>query len=250
MEERRAGCIGFPCRRGDINYDGAVSETPSPRGLARAAGLFYLITIVCGVFAELFVRSRLIFSNDAAATAANILAHESLYRVGLAADLVMLAAYIAVTVLLYILFKPVSARVSLVAAWFSIIGIAVLAVNSLNHAAPLLLLKRAPYLDTFTAPQLESLALFALKLHGRGYAISGAFFGIYCMTIGWLAFKSGFLPRFIGVLMFAGGAGYVINTFVGLVSPATAASLPDFTIAGGIGELALTLWLLIKGDGR
>ena len=210
----------------------------------RAAGFCYLITIVCGVFAELAVRSKLIVSDDAAATAANILAHETLYRAALAADIVMLAAYIAVTLLLYGLFKPVSPDASLFAAWFSLIGIAVLAVNSLNHVAPLLLLQRAAYLDAFTAPQLQSLALFALKLHGRGYAISGAFFGVYCITIGWLAFKSGFLPRFIGVLMFAGGAGYAISTFVGLLSPATAARLPDFTIAGGIAELALTLSLL------
>ena len=215
--------------------------------LARIAGFCYLITIVCGVFAELFARSRLIVSDDAAATAANILAHETLYRAALAADLVMLAAYVAVTLLLYVLFKPVNATASLFAAWFSLIGIAVLAVNSLNHAAPLLLLRRAAYLESVTAPQLHSLALFALKLHGRGYAISGAFFGVYCITIGWLAFKSRFLPRFIGVLMFAGGAGYVISTFVGIVSPATAARLPDFTIAGGIAELSLTLWLLIAG---
>jgi hypothetical protein len=219
----------------------------SPRLWARMAGAFYLTTIIMGVFAEVFARGELIVRDDAAATATNILAHESLYRLGLVADLIMLAAYIAVTVLLYVLLKPVGRIASLLAAFFSLVGIAVLAVNSLNHVAPLVLLGRTPYLSGFTTSQLQALALVSLKLHARGYSISGVFFGIYCVMLGYLIFRSGFLPRFIGVLMAIGGLGYVTGSFTLFLFPAVAARLPDLSMLGGIAELALTLWLLVMG---
>jgi Domain of unknown function (DUF4386) len=224
----------------------SAAENASPRQLARGAGFFYLITIIAGVFAEMMVRGRLVVRDDAAATAANILSHERLFRLGLAADLVMLVAYIAVTLLLFILLRPVSRRVSLGAALFSLVGIAVLAVNSLNHLAPLILL--GPHAPTaFDPAQLQSLALMSIRMHSRGYAVSGVFFGVYCVLVGYLALKSGFLPRLIGALMMLGGLGYLINSFTGFTSPALAARLPDTTILGGIGELALCLWLLVKG---
>jgi uncharacterized protein DUF4386 len=107
----------------------------SPGMWARIAGAFYLITIIMGVFAEAFVRGALVVGDDAAATATNILAHEPLYRFGLAADLIMIACYIAVTLLFYGLFKPVSRSLSLLAAFFSLVGLAILAANCLNHLA-------------------------------------------------------------------------------------------------------------------
>ncbi len=217
----------------------------TPKTAVRMAGVFYLITIVMGVFAEVFVRGKLVVRDDAAATAANILAHDSLYRCGLAADLVMLVAYIAVTLLLYVLLKPVNAVVSPLAAFFSLVGIAVLAVNCLNHVAPLLLLTRTH--AGFDTAQLQSLALFSLRMHSRGYSISGVFFGVYCVLIGYLAYRSGFLPRFIGVLMAIGGASYLLSSFALFLSPALAAALPDVTVLGGIAELSLTLWLIVKG---
>jgi hypothetical protein len=219
----------------------------SPRLWGRMAGGCYLVTIVMGVAAEVFVRGRLIVRDDAAATAANILAHEPLYRFGLAADLVMLVAYIAVTLLFYVLFKPVSRSLSLLAAFFSLMGIAVLAVNSLNHVAPLLLLGRASYLGAFEPAQLQALALFALRLHAYGYNISGVFFGAYCVALGYLIFRSGFLPRILGMLMAIGGLGYLTSSFALFLWPAAAARLPDFTLLGGIAELSLTLWLVVMG---
>jgi hypothetical protein len=219
----------------------------APRLWARMAGVCYLITIVMGVFAELFVRGRLVVRNDPAATAANILAHETLYRAGLAADLVMLLAYVAVTVLLYALLKPVSRILSLLAACFSLIGIAVLAANCLNHIAPLILLGGAPYPSALETSQLQALALFSLRMHARGYSISGVFFGAYCVMIGYLAFQSGFVSRVIGVLMAIGGLSYLISSFALFLAPAIAARLPDVSLIGGIAELSLTLWLLVKG---
>lgn len=219
----------------------------SPRQWARVAGVSYLITIITGVFAEVFVRGSLVVRDDAAATAKNLLAHESFYRLGLVADLVMLASYVVVTLLFYVLFKPAGRSLSLLAALFSLMGIAVLAANSLNHLAPLVFLGDAPFLRVFDAPELEALALAALKLHGRGYSIAGMFFGIYCVLIGDLTFRSRFLPRILGVLMAIGGLGYVTDSFTSLLFPALAARLPDLATLGGVAELALCLWLMIVG---
>ena len=223
------------------------SVEAAPRLWARAAGVFYLITIVMGVFAEVFVRGKLVVRDDAAATAANILANESLYRLGLAADFVMIACYIAVTLLLYELFKPVGRSLSLLAAFFSLVGIAVLAANSLNHVAPLVFLRNALSLRAFEPTQLQALALTSLRMHGRGYSIAGVFFGIYCVLIGYLAFRSGFLPRILGVLMAIGGLSYLTDSFAGFLSPGLGARLPDVMVLGGVAELSLCLWLMVVG---
>jgi hypothetical protein len=219
----------------------------SPRLKAKIAGAFYLITIIMGMFAELFVRGALVVRDDAAATATNILAHEPLYRFGLAADLIMLASYIAVTLLFYDLFKPAGRSLSLLAAFFSLVGIAVLAVNSLNHLAPLVFLGGTHYLSAFETNQLQALALISLRMHARGYIISGVFFGIYCLLIGYLVCRSGFLPRILGVLMAFGGLSYVTNSFAIFLVPTLAARLPDILVLGGIAELSLCLWLMVMG---
>ena len=219
----------------------------SPRFKARIAGAFYLITIITGVFAEVFVRGALVLRDDAAATATNILAHESLYRFGLAADLIMLACYIAVTLLFYDLFKPAGRSLSLLAAFFSLVGIAVLAVNSLNHAAPLVFLGSARYLSAFETTQLQAFALMSLRMHARGYSISGVFFGVYCVLIGCLVFRSSFLPRALGVLMAIGGLTFLTDSFAIFLLPTLAARLPDIGMLGGIAELSLSLWLTVMG---
>jgi hypothetical protein len=215
--------------------------------VARSAGAFYLVTIVMGVFAELVVRGSVVVRDDAAATAANILARETFYRAGLAADLVMLMSYVAVTVLLYELLKRVGRTLSVLAAMFSLTGIAVLAVNCLNHLSALTLLKNNGYLGAFEPAELQALALNALRMHARAYNISAVFFGPYCVLIGYLVFKSRFLPRIVGVMMAIGGVAYLIGSFTGFIAPALSARLPDVTILGGLAELSLTLWLLVMG---
>ena len=219
----------------------------SPRLRARAAGAFYLMTIVAGVFAEVFVRGALVVRDDAAATAANILANEPLYRAGLAADLFMLACYVAVTLLFCGLFKPAGGSLSLLAAFFSLTGIAVLAVNSLNHLAPLIFLKSSRHLSAFEPTQLQALALVSLRMHARGYTVAGVFFGVYCLLIGYLVFRSGFLPRILGALMAAGGLSYLTDSFAIFLSPALAARLPNVMALGGFAELSLCLWLMVSG---
>jgi hypothetical protein len=220
-----------------------IAET-SPRLKARIAGVFYLLTTLTRMFVEIFVRNRLVVSDDAAATATNILAHEPLWRWGFAADILAFASYVALTALLFELFKPVNRSVSLVAAFFSLVACAVQAVSSLFHMAPLALLGGTPYLKPFSVEQLQALALFFLRLRALCYHNIGlVFFGLYCLLIGYLIFKSTVLPRIIGALLMLAGLSYLM-----FLSPPFARSLqPYILIFPGVGQISLTLWLLVIG---
>lgn len=220
-----------------------ISACPRPG----TAGLFYLLTILAGLFAEVYVRRGLIVPRSAADTAATLQVFESLYRQGLAADLVMIASYVIVTLLLYDLFKTVDRSLSLLAVFFSLIGLAVLAVNALLHLAPVLLVTSAPSPSGLETAQLQDLALMCLRLHAHGYIISGVFFGMHCVLMGSLVFRSRFLPRTLGVMMVAGGLGTLTHSFTSILSPGLAARLPDLPILGGVAELLLSLWLMLMG---
>lgn len=224
-------------------------ESAPPASIARVAGVLYLGTIVAGLFAEIGSRGSLIVGSDAAATASAILAHQALFRAGLVSDLLMLACYVGVTALFYVVFAPVSRRLSLVAAAFSMIGIAVLAADSLFLLAALRLLDASPYLAVaITTPQREALALLSLKLHADGYDLSLVFFGFYCLMLGWLVWRSGFLPRLVGALMILAGACYLINSLADLAAPAFAKGLsPHLLDPTLIGEAALAIWLFVFG---
>jgi hypothetical protein len=216
----------------------------SPRFKARIAGVFYLLTTLTRMFVEIFVRNRLVVPDDAAATATNILAHEPLWRWGFAADIVAFASYIALTALLYELLKPVNRSLSLVAAFFSLVACVVQAISSLFHLAPLVLLGGTPYLRVFNVEQLQALALMFLRLRAMCYHNIGlVFFGLYCLLIGYLIFRSTYLPRIVGVLMMLAGLSYL--TFL---SPPLARSLqPYILVFPGVGQISLTLWLLVMG---
>lgn len=219
-----------------------------PQLMARVAGLSYLITTVAGLFAEIVVRGGLIVSGDAAATARNITASESLYRLGFAADLIGGAAYLVVTLLLYELLKPVNRVLSLLAAFFSLVGIAIGGVAALAHLAPLLILGGASYLHAFDAGQLQALAYLAIRLHAQGYLIALVFFGFYEALLGYLILNSGFLPRALGVLVGIAGLAFLINSFATFVAPPVGAALSNYMlILDAIGEFSLMLWLLIAG---
>lgn len=223
-------------------------KAASPRPMARIAGIFYLGTIVAGIFSEL-TRETVIVSGNAAATAQNILASESLYRWAFAANLVASACYVVVTALLYELLKPVSKSLSLLAAFLSLVGIAVGTLSGLARIAPLLLLGGARYLTTaFDAAQLQAMAYSYLKLDVQGTLISLVFFGFYCCLLGYLIFKSTFFPRTVGILMAIAGVSYLLNSFASFVAPVLAAQLSSFVLFPALlGEGALTLWLLIVG---
>lgn len=219
----------------------------SPRFQARMAGGLWWLCIVAGVLG--FVAGALlIVVNDAAATAANILAKESLFRLGFTADLVSGLSYLGVTVFIYYVLKPVSRSLSLMAAFFGLAGVAIGGASWVIRLTPLLFLHSEQYLTAFTTGQLQALSLTALKLQLQVFPIGMVFFGIQCISIGYLVARSTFLPQILGVLLAIGGTGYVIASFANFLAPSFGPHLVPFMMPVAlIGEGSLGLWLLVKG---
>jgi hypothetical protein len=219
----------------------------SPQARARLAGLLYLIVILGGLFAELFVRGRLVVSGDAAATARNIVDHELLYRLGFAVELFYVLCNIPLTFLLYDLFKVVNRTAALLALFFGLVGTAIEAVALLAHYAPLVFLGRAAYLGAFTTAQLQSAAYLSLRLFESGFAIALTFFGCFCLAQAFLIFRSTFFPRLIGGLLVAEGSLYLVNSFANFLAPAIGARVFPFLMLSGLAEISFCLWLLVVG---
>ena len=211
---------------------------------ARIAGVLFLLSLVAGGFGEAYVPSKLIVSADAAATAANIRNFDFLYRLGFAAFLIESLCDITLVLILYALLKPVSKELSLLAAFFGLIGTALFAFAELFYFAPPLILGRA-YLNTFTPDQLNSLALLSLKFYGYAGMIFTAYYGMSWIVRAYLIFRSGYLPKLLGVLMAIGGIGFVVRNFLLVLAPAYASDvLLMLMFPGG---LTMTVWLLVKG---
>ena len=219
-----------------------ASAEIAPVTIARIAGLFYLLVIVTSPLA-MFIRGRVIVGTDPAASMANLVAHEGLYRLGLASDIVSSASYIVVTGLFYVLFKPVDRSVALVAALFSTVAIAVGTIGGLFNLAPLTILRSAANLGAFSEAQLGQIALLSVKLGTQAVNIGIILFGCYCLSIGWLILRSKFLPSLLGAGMILAGLGWL--SF--LYQPLASAIVPFNMLSGAIGEGALTLWLLAVG---
>jgi hypothetical protein len=217
-----------------------AEASPGPRArITSVVYLFYFLTAVSGMF---FLKG-LVVDGDAAATANNILAQQPLFRLGLATGLISTACYVAVTALFYDLFRPVNRRLSLLAAFFSLVGCAILAFASLFQLAPLVVLGGGQYLSVFKVEQLRALAFLLLELYGLAVSICFVFFGVYCLLIGYLIFKSSFLPRILGLLMAFAGLGWLTFLFPPLADYLS----PYNLVLGFLAELALMLWLLVMG---
>ena len=222
-----------------------IAEHPTTKSLrfkARMIGLFYLLYFLTAIAAGLLVKG-IVVPGNAAATAANILTRESFMRSGSAVSLISTALYIVMAALFYDLLKPVNKTLSLLAAFFALVGCAIQAVGSIFQLSPLLILAGSPYLHVFTIEQVHALALLFLQLQRQASSIEIIFFGFYDVLIGYLLLKSLFLPRFLGVLMGMAGFGWL--TF--LAPPVSGHLSPFVEIVGFLAELALMLWLLAKG---
>jgi len=230
----------------------AQGSEPSPLVLARYAGILYLVIIICAGFAEGFVRSSLIVPGDAAATAGNILAHEGLFRLGFAADLLAFISDLVVAVLFYLLLKPVSKTLSLIAAFFRVLAHpAIASVNLLNHFAALLLLSGAGYLSPFNEDQVNAMVLMSLETHRYGYLIGGAFFGFHCLLLGYLLIRSDLFPGILGILMAVASLGYLAESFGNFLFPGYEDVLTlTVAVPAVIAEVSLCLWLVIRGVKR
>ncbi len=212
----------------------------SPKRLARIAGVFYALDSAFGP--GMYAVKKLVVLGDPATTAANILAHATIFQLGYAGNLIAVVTYIAVTALFYVLFKPVNRTVSVLAAFLSLAGCIVLAVGTVFYISPLVLLGGAHASAAFTLAQLQALGIVFIRLYGQFFNLSFVFFGFYCVLIGYLILKSTFLPRILGAGMILAGLGGL--TFLW---PPLMHSLYPYVLLGGIGELALTGWMLVFG---
>ncbi len=217
---------------------------PTIQRTARTAGFLYLILAVCGGFAEFFVRQSLIVGGDAAATASNILGAQPLFRLGIAAELVGQVAFVLLVLALYRVLKPVGRNYARVMVAFVLVAVTITSLNMLNQFAALHVLAGAPYLTAFDAGQLQALAMTFLDLHHAGYVIAQVFFGLWLLPLGYLIYRSGFIPKLIGVLLMIACAGYLADVATFFLAPGFGVVLSEFTF---IGELALMLWLLVMG---
>jgi Domain of unknown function (DUF4386) len=216
---------------------------------ARLAGVLYLVIIVFGLFSEVLVRRRLTVTSDPAGTAANIRDSAWLFRLGFAANLVFILCEVALVVILYLLFRPVSRIVSLVAAAFRLTSLPIYALNLVNMFGALVVLDDADYLTGSTDGREET-ALFFLELHHYGFAIGLTFFGVNSLFMGYLLAKSSHVPAALGVLLSVAGVGYLVNSFAYFIIPGYQGSAtPIFLAPALVAEVWFCAFLLWRGGG-
>jgi hypothetical protein len=215
----------------------------SPQKTARVAVFVFLIIFCLGMSAELFIRPDIIVPGDAATTVNNIMASESLFRLSLVSDLVRQIFMMLLVLVLYKLLKPVNKNIASLMIIFALVGTPITLLNELNHFAALLLASGAGYLTAFEADQLHALVMFFLDLREYGTFIPQVF--SWLLLLGYLVFKSGFLPRILGILLMIGGLCYPIQAVLFFLFPNFDAMI--LGLFAFIGEFLFYLWLLIKG---
>ncbi len=211
---------------------------------ARIAGLLYLILAPIGFFGIMYVPSTIVVAGDAATTVSNIMANESLFRLGIVSALITQIIQIFLVLVLYKLLKPVNKNHAVLMAVFILVAVPIAMLNELNNFAALQLLSDPEYLNVFSTDHLNAQVMSFLNLHEYGIAIAQILWGLWLFPMGYLVFKSGYIPRIIGILLMIGCFGYVIDSFTFILFPNFGITFSEFTF---LGELLLPLWLLIKG---
>ena len=216
----------------------------SPQKIARVAAFVFLIIFFLGMSTELFIRPAIIVPGDAAATVKNIAASEALFRLSLVSDLIRQMFMMLLPLVLYKLLKPVNKNIASLMVIFALVSVPITMLNELNHFAVLLLSSGAGYLTAFKADQLNALVMFFLELRKYGTFIPQVL-SFWILLLGYLVFKSGFLPRILGILLMLGGLCYTVLAVLFILFPNFDATI--FGLFAFIGESLFYLWLLIKG---
>ena len=217
----------------------------SPQAYARIAGVLFLFTIFAGGFGEAYVPSKLIVSADATATAKNLHDFNGLFRLGFAAYLIEAVCDVALALIFYLLLRPVREDLALLTVLFGLISTTLFAVAEMFYFAAVLIVGGSPYLKTFSPDQLNTLALLSLKLYTLGAGIFMVFYGTAVALRGFLIFRSGYLPKFLGVLFVLAGFGFIARNFLLVLAPAYASGILLMPMA--LVALVTCLWLLVKG---
>ena len=214
---------------------------------AKTAGILYLLFFITFIFASTGMEDRLFVYGDAAMTIRNILANETLFRAGFVSSLLSAAFFLSAAWALYGLLKPVSRDLALLLVILNLCGVAIHCISLLGQFAVLLLTGGAGYLAVFSADQLQAAAMLSLYLYRNGFMIAQLFFGAWLFPLGYLVYRSGFLPRILGILLLLDFAGILFWFFQFFLLP----DLPFLSYPGMavsfVAEFGLTLWLLIKG---
>lgn len=217
---------------------------------ARITGALYLVIIALGLFSEVYVRGGTVIAGDPAATARSIAESAFLFRVGIASDIVVFLADVAVAALLYVLLRPVSKTVSLTTAAFRLTGTAVYSVNLLNQFAALFLATGESTAGALGPGGAQELALFFMDLQGHGYDLGLIFFGVHCLGLGYLLIRSNLFPGILGALMGLAGLGYLVGSFTLFLFPSLHPTVTPVYLAPLVGEVSFCLWLIYKGVRR
>ena len=214
---------------------------------ARVVGLVYLLLTIVAPFRLIYIPTKLFVDGNAAATASNIVANETLFRLGIAGDLIAGAISLFLTFALYQLLKSVNRNWALLMLLLGFMDTPLYFVNVLNDAAVLILAKGADYLSVFDAPQRDALAMLFLRMHGQMIGFSEVFWGLWLFPLALLVYRSGFLPRFLGIWLAANGIAYLALSFVGLLLPHYAEMVAKIAFPCQLGEVAFVLWLVVMG---
>ncbi len=217
---------------------------PPIKTTARIAGFLYLLQIPLGVFGILYIPKALMVPGDAAATASNILANEFLFRLSIVSAILAALVTVVTALFLYKVLKPVHKNYARLMVICTLVVAPISMLNELNHVAVLLLLKGREYLTIFTASQLQTLVSVFFDLHNYGIQIVGIFFGLWLLPMGYLVFKSNYIPKIIGVFLMITCLGYLIDFVKFFLFPSATIVISEFTF---LGEILMVLWLLIKG---
>jgi hypothetical protein len=210
---------------------------------SRLAGGLYLVMMPFGFFGVVYVPSVLVVPGDAAATARNIMGSEWLFRSGMVSHLVGQLIFVPLVLTLYQLLRPVNRDYAVLMVTLALLGVPIALVNEVNHFAVLRLLSGVEYLEPLTRGQIEAQAMLFLDLRGSGLVVAQVFWGLWLLPLGCLVFRSGFLPRLLGVLLIIAGVGYLVDVVIAVLLPNIDARISQFTF---VGELLFPLWLVFK----
>ena len=219
----------------------------STKKTARIAGLLYLVVALTGPFVLMYVPGKLFVTGDASATAANILAHQSLFRAHIIVGLVSELAFIAVVLALYHLLKGVSVPLAASMAMLVLVDAPLAFLGVANEVATLAFVRGGEFLSVFDKPQRDALAMLFLNVDRQGSLVSEMFWGLWLLPLGLLVYRSGFLPRFLGVWLFINGLAYMVISSTGILLPQHLTLVSEIALPVLFGEVAFTLWLLIVG---
>jgi hypothetical protein len=221
-----------------------VISTTNP---GRSAGLLYLLGSIPGFFALLYVPGKLMVHGDPTATAHNIAASQTLFRLSIFADLAGQTIFIFVALALYHLLKGVNGRHAMLMLVLLLVSIPIAFLNELNSVAAVTLARGADFLSVFDEPQRVALMRLFLSLRGAGFDVAGIFWGLWLFPLGLLVYRSGFIPRILGVLLMVGCFAYLANSFTSLVLPQYESAVSRWMNPIQLVEMLFMLWLLIMG---